>query len=174
MPLPKVKGRPKQSGRKLTLDPRQLSMLEFYMDPKSPTFCNIRQSSIRAGFGEEYAVHVGQTPWFQDAQITRKEMLMKAERNLNEALDLDVVEQAVGAFGPLVEKDTGKPIMKRNVKVMELKHDASKFIASRLGKSDGYSERTEVTGKDGQSLPTPILASITMTKIENRVEEQPK
>lgn len=30
--------------------------------------------------------------------------------------------------------------------------DVSKFIAKTLGKNEGYSERTELTGKDGEKL----------------------
>ena len=36
--------------------------------------------------------------------------------------------------------------------------DVSKFIAKTQGKNEGYSERTELTGKDGEDLiPKPLL-----------------
>ena len=39
-----------------------------------------------------------------------------------------------------------------------VKGDMTKFVAKTLGKDEGYSERTEHTGKDGKDLiPKPIL-----------------
>ena len=63
-------------------------------------------------------------------------MLSKAERNLDKMLDMDVTDEKV------------KP------QLLSIKADVSKMVAKTLGKNDGYSERTEHTGKDGEKLVT--------------------
>lgn len=68
---------------------------------------------------------------------------MKAEKNLEEFLT-----------------------MKENNKV---KADITKFTLSRLNKKH-YSERTELTGKDGENLPIPIIN--VFTKNEPPMGEQ--
>ena len=65
-------------------------------------------------------------------------MLSKAEKALDEALDFDVRDETI------------KPA------VAGLRQDAAKFVASRLGKDDGYSERRELTAKNGEALPATI------------------
>jgi hypothetical protein len=68
-------------------------------------------------------------------------MLQKAERNLNNILDL-----------PTDEKETLKVVA-----------DVSKFTTSRLGKKK-WSERTELTGADGKDLVVqPINYANTIT-----------
>jgi len=41
--------------------------------------------------------------------------------------------------------------------LVKVKADMSKFVAETLGR-DSYSKRSELTGKDGKDLPTPILS----------------
>lgn len=46
---------------------------------------------------------------------------------------------------------------------------ASTFIAETIGKNKGYSKRSELTGKDGKDLPTPILGNVQLNNsvVEN-------
>jgi hypothetical protein len=85
--------------------------------------------------------------------VNRVNMLRKAERNLDKALDL-----------PLEDEKLGK-----------LNLDATKFVAKGIGKAI-YSERTELTGKDGKDLPTPILGNYVSNNIsdqkDSRIEEK--
>lgn len=132
------------------LDPKQIDFLKFYLDPKSKTYGNSKQSALRAGFATQYAEEITKRNWVSEGIGKRKQMLVKAERNLDEALDVEINEQAIGAFGPMVDKETNEPIMRRNVRVMELKQDASKFVAERIGKEhygkagDTYDQRSLV------------------------------
>lgn len=121
-----------------TFDPRQKLCWELYIDPKSKTFGNATQSAIKAGYEPDYADQITTVNWFK-GKVRKLNLVSKAERNLNEFLDLD-------------DKD---PAIKR------IKLDATKFVASTLGKNEGFSTRTEVTGKDGKELPTPILCTPT-------------
>lgn len=107
----------------------------FYLDPSSDTFWNIRGSAIRAGYKEDYAENISNSrpKWWielqESAEYNRASMLSLAENNLK------------------------KTMMKENPTETQekLKHDASKFVAERVGKQF-YSTRQEVTGADGRRL----------------------
>lgn len=116
-----------------SLDPRQKLCWDLYINPKSKTFGNAYQSAMEAGYEEATAAQITTINWFIE-KCRRLNLLNKAERNLNNILDLPLEEKA-------------------NIVL-----DASKFIAKTLGKEEGYSERTELTGKDGEQLQAqPIL-----------------
>lgn len=118
-------------------DPRQLACWKFYTDPKSETFGNATQSAIRAGYTETTADHITLEAWFV-GKLRRLQLLDKAEKVLEETLDLDTLDEEG-------KKDKG---------LHALKLDAAKFIAKTQGKNEGYSERQELTGKDGSPLIT--------------------
>ena len=152
-------------------DKRQIDFLRFYLDPKSKTFCDAKNSAIKAGFSEQYANNITalMPNWLSEAIGRRKRMLVKAEKNLEDLLEEDVRDQVVTPFGPLFDKKTKQPVMRRNPKIMALKHDASKFIAERLGKKD-YSVRQEFTGPDGEHL----LSESEKSKIDSIFNENKK
>lgn len=124
------------------LDPRQQLCWDFYIDPKSETFSNGLQSALKAGYEPEYAAQITVAPWFLE-KLRKLELLPKAEKVLEEILDMEVSRK--------------EPIL------FKVKQDTAKFIAERLGKAQGYSTRSEITGKDGKDLPAPILGGITKT-----------
>lgn len=126
---------PKPATPDLPLDPRQALCLEKYLDPKSPTFGNLLQSALTAGFSESYALNLtALAPAWLSENIGRMQMLKKAERNLDEILDLDIEEPVIGMFGPINDED-GNPLLKKNPKLLSTKADVSKFVAERVGKS---------------------------------------
>lgn len=108
------------------VDPRQALFLKAYIDPKSKTFSNAKQSALSAGYTEEYAGTIlsQDLDWLSES-LSLERMLKKAERNLDEFLD--------------------EPEDKK------IKLDATKFVASRAGKAK-WSERTELTGAEGMNL----------------------
>lgn len=109
------------------LSPRQIEFLRFYSDPKSETFGNALQSALKAGYSQEYSESITTKglDWMAENVGRRKRMLAKAEARLE--LLAESEDERVSA-------------------------DVSKFLAKTLGKNEGYSERTEVTGKDGQAI----------------------
>lgn len=123
------------------LDPRQSLFVAYYLDPKSKTFSNAYQSALLAGYEKNYATDVlGRMPiWLQEKVADQKSsaMLQKAERNLDELLDLPGKVQAMGAFGPLFEKKGKKkvPILVHATGLLKVKADVSKFVAERVGKN---------------------------------------
>jgi hypothetical protein len=125
------------------LDPRQKMCWDLYIDPKSDTFGNAYQSAIKVGYEESYARTITDTEWFCE-KVRRLQMLNKAERNLNNIMDLPLDDKA-------------------NVVL-----DASKFIAKTLGKDVGYTERNELTAKDGKDLiPDKDIDNKISTAINN-------
>lgn len=121
----------------MDLTPQQQLFLKGYTDPKSPTFGNALQSALKAGYSEEYANNITSLmPDWLSENIGKSKMVMKAERNLDMALD-----------GLLDDPDKGgRP----------LQYKASEFTLKALKKEE-YSDRIEHTGKYGKDLPTPII-----------------
>ena len=112
---------------------------EAYLNPNSPTFGNAKGSAIHAGYSEGYADHITAqgTDWI--CGIMRDfQRLEKAEVALDEALGLDIRNS----------KDVDSQILEKKTKV-------AMFVAKGMAK-EKYSERNELTGKDGAELPSPI------------------
>lgn len=121
-------------------DSRQLKFLGYYMNPSSETFNNALQSALRAGYARRYAIQIVSlgTKWIQESTRKRQTMLVKAERNLDAMLDLDITNRGVTKDGKEVYEydDTGK---------LKIKADVSKFVAERIGKTV-YGTREEPKG----------------------------
>lgn len=117
------------------LTPQQENFLSHYLNPKSDTFSNAYKSAKKAGYSEEYAQNItGQMPDWLSESISDMKRLRKAEKVLDEMLDLDSNEPSF----------------------IKVKQDTAKFLAERLNKTK-YSSRAEHTGKDGKDLiPEPL------------------
>ncbi len=120
------------------LDPRQKLCWDLYINPKSETFGNGMQSAIKAGYEEAYANQITTTEWFKE-KTRRLNMLSKAEKVLDTTLELQSINEEGKVDTALLRTQT----------------DVAKFIAERLGK-EHYSNRTELTGKDGNAIETNI------------------
>ncbi len=125
------------------LDPRQKLCWENYINPKSETFGNGTQSALKAGYEYVYADQITTVEWFK-GKVRRLNMLSKAEKVLDEMLELDT--QTVK------QDEDGEQIIKIDPALVKIKQDTAKFIAERVGKSEGYSTRTEHTGAEGKDL----------------------
>lgn len=123
-------------AEKRLLTPQQELFLASYTNPKSDTFGNAVQSSLKAGYSEEYANNITalMPDWLYDS-IGDMKRLRRAERNLDEVQSLDIFTSE------------GKP----DAQIINARNKVDLFIAERIGK-DRYSTRQEVTGKDGKDL----------------------
>lgn len=109
------------------LTPQQKLFLQAYLDPKSDTFSNALQSGLKAGYSQEYSETItAQMPDWLSESLGDASLVAKAMANLSELLDQN--------------------------EDMKVKADMTKFTLKGL-KRDKFSERTEITGKDG----TPII-----------------
>ena len=121
-----------------TSDPREQTCWDNYIKTLTAGGKgNAMQSALKAGYSKGEAKNVRLREWFKErlSRLRRKDMLSKSERNLDEILDLKVKE--------------GKRI---NPQLLNIKKDVSITIAKTLGKDKGYTERQELTGKDGERI----------------------
>lgn len=128
-----------------TSDPREKIMWDFYVEGLAQGRENAKEAALKAGYEECTASQITVRSWFlaRKDKLRRNEMLSKAERNLDKILDLDVTDKEIDS------------------RLLSIKADVSKTVAKTLGK-EAYSERSELTGKDGKDLmPKPILAYVS-------------
>jgi len=131
---------PNPNGANATVsDPREEVMWASFV---AKGLKNAYESAIDAGYSESNAKNVTMRDWFKErlGKLRRKDMLSKAERNLEKVLDTSY------------ETGEGKIIPD----VMRIVVDVSKTVVTTLGK-DAYSLRVESTGADGKDLPQPII-----------------
>lgn len=79
-----------QKHTKEPLDPRQALFLKYYLKPGTPTFSNIYQSALKAGYTENYASNLNsKVDWVVEnsREITKDELVKKSKKILNKALD---------------------------------------------------------------------------------------
>lgn len=118
------------------LNPQQEKFLQYYTDPKSETFSNATQSAIKAGYTQNYADNITalMPDWLLES-IGDMKMLRKAEKRLNQILDLEPVNE---------EGAVDNSLIANQMKAINL-------VAKGIGKNK-YSERQEVTGAGGKEL----------------------
>lgn len=126
-----------------TSDPREQKCWDFYVESLIKGQPNAYESAIKAGYAEDSARNITLTGWFKErlARLKRKDMLSKAERNLDKVLDFDMIT------------DDGKI----NTPVATLVTGVSTTIVKTLGKEEGYSDRVEHTGKNGKDIIINIV-----------------
>jgi hypothetical protein len=162
------------------LDPRQNLCWGYFVDPKSETFSNALASARKAGYPDGYARQITTQGWFLE-KLRQLNMLSKAERNLDEMLDLPSKTHAMGAFGPLYAKEkvkegtfkngkvkyktVKKPIMVHNPSLLKIKQTTSHFVAERVGRSR-YGQQTPDPGNVYNVI---IFANEQRTRIAKRI-----
>lgn len=131
----------------ITSDPRESIMWDIYVTNLSKGIENAYAAAIQATYSEDSARNVTMRDWFKErlGKLKRKEMLSKAERNLHKVLDMNYVTIT----------ETGEE--KTNTDILRVVVDVSKTITASLGKNDGYSTRSEVTGADGEQLNLGVI-----------------
>lgn len=117
-------------------DPRQELFFEYFLTRDSDTFSNAYQSAMKAGYDENYAQQLTyrQPKWLVE-RVKDEELVFLAEANVKEFLSPQEDDKRVKA-------------------------DITKFVLKGLRK-EKYSERSELTGKDGAKLGIPILNAIS-------------
>ena len=150
-----------------TFDPRQDEAWKNFIDKESNTFGNAYGSALKAGYARTTAQHITLEDWWLE-KARRSTLLSKAEKVIDEDLQMETVVPVIGMFGPVVDKKTGVAVTKIDADLRRIRQGTAHFVAERLGKKKGYSTRTEITGEDGAPLPIPILGSTIAKKDENQ------
>ncbi len=139
------------------LDPRQKLCWEEYINVKGLNFANAYQSAISAGYEDSYARTITDTGWFCE-KVRKMNFVSKAEGILETILNLP--------YEITRTNKSGKAIKVIDSSILKVKQDTAKFICERLGKKEGYSNRTEVTGSEGKGFGVPILGLNFQQEIE--------
>jgi phage terminase small subunit len=115
-------------------DPRQDIMWEHFLPRWMKGAGNAAESARYAGYSETTAANVTNLFWYKEKfqKLKRKEMLSKAERNLDKVLDID--------YNKLTELGEEKI----DVDLLKAVIDVSKIVATTLGKDEGYSTKSEI------------------------------
>lgn len=153
------------------LDPRARLCWKYYVTPGGKTFGNAYQSAVLAGYEEWTARTITSRTWFRE-KVRRLNLLGKAEAVLEEMLDMPVtvlelprVESQYphtpeddeydaddeAAWNERRDERRANYIV-TDPSLVKIKQDTAKFVAERQGKDEGWSSRTEMTGKGGKDL----------------------
>lgn len=147
--MPKKNDNGKSSTKKrITLNPQQADFFTRYSDPRSDTFGNLKQSALEANFGKKYSEDISskRPKWFTDwievfgGHLKRLE---KAEKVFDDILDTGHIVDAMGPFGPIINKKTNKPYQRVSTSILKLKGDTAEFLAETVGRSQ-YSKKVNV------------------------------
>lgn len=122
-----------------TSDPREQIMWDIYVENLSKGIDNAYKAAIEAKYSEDSARNITMRDWFKErlGKLKRKDMLSNSEKKLARTLEYEVED-----------KETGKI----QTDLLRIQVDVAKTLVSTLGKDEGYSTRSEVTGKDGKDL----------------------
>lgn len=135
-------------------DPRQALFLNLYYSSTSPTWGNAKQSAIQAGYDEDYANQITyRKPAWWLGFVRQQDIAGLIEQHVHEVLSIPVVQQAMGAFGPIekteiVKEEVGvyktgpkkgqvkykntkikTPVMVANLQVAKIKTEVMKLAA---------------------------------------------
>lgn len=136
------------------MDPRQKMCWDFYVDPKSETFGNAKQSAIRAGYAEDYADQITTSDWFI-GKLRRLNILGKAEKVLEKTLNY------------ATENELGEV----NVPLLAVQTKVATTVATTIGKNEGWSSK----GEDAQDkMAENVRATVEQVAIAKRYEEELK
>jgi len=126
------------SSNQHTSEPREQKMWDIYVTNLLKGIDNAYQAAMEAEYSEDHSRNITMQGWFKErkSRLKRKDMLSKAERNLDKVLDTSY-ENPEGE----IKSD-----------IMKIVVDVSKIVVTTLGKDEGYSSRSEQTGKDGKDL----------------------
>lgn len=126
-------------------DPRQKLCWEFYVNPKSKTFGNAKQSAIRAGYSPKSAGLVTQENWFIH-KYKNVDRVNKAEKVLDEILEMSGKTFKLQGSGEEVEL-----VETMDAALLRIKQDTAKFYLERIARRK-YSPRQEITGRGGEPI----------------------
>lgn len=101
-------------ANKEVLDPRQALFLEYYLKPNTPTFSNIYQSAIKAGYSETYSdnMRTKTLDWVSGSvgAVTKDELVVKAKQ---------VLKKSLSSEDERLAQDTAKFIAKTDAEFSE-------------------------------------------------------
>jgi len=137
----------------VTSDPREQVMWDIYISKIANGKENAYESAVEAGYSEDHSRNITLQGWFKErlAKLKRRDILSKAEKVLEKTLSYDVEEESEN--GIRIKTD-----------LLRIQTDVAKHVTSTLGKDEGYSNRTENTGKDGGAIEIQQITGMKIVK----------
>lgn len=137
------------------LDPQKQLLLEKYCSPKSDTFGNAYKSALAAGYTDSYAKNIMHImpDWLSEG-VGDMKRLRKAERLMDNIMELPAVDE---------EGRVDNSLISNQIKVIGI-------VAKGPGKAK-YSERTEVTGRDGGAIQYENLNELSDAELARLITE---
>src|SRR3990167_9654838 len=131
------------SANQYTPDQRQQLCWDEYLKGVINGQPNAYKAALSAGYSKDQALNITIQGWFKakEENLKVEGMLSKAERNLDQMLDLKT-EQPILINKELVVDDNGNAVEVTNPALLRTKADVTMFVAERLGKKK-YSQRNE-------------------------------
>lgn len=127
--------------RRNNLSQKQLDFIQWFTSPASPTYDNVRQSAMKAGYSETYATGL--------AYRNLVPLAAKYKPSLNPQKQLEKTEKAANFYEELL-RDAERGIAQRvrmhtndDPKLIQIQQKDQHFVSERLGK-DKWSARKEV------------------------------
>ena len=141
-------------------DIKRLNFWKYYLKPASPTYGNAKASAEKAGYAYTYACNITSAPFFK-RKLQHMNLYQNAETVLMEALK-----------APSKDKEG-----KVDAAVLRVKVDTAKHVTKNLGKDDGWTERAEVTGKNGSPvivMPPELINKFKLGDLAEASEVEPE
>jgi hypothetical protein len=137
------------------IDPKQALCLANYKDPKSPTFANLYQSALLAGYPESYARNITslKPQWVTENITMDVKRIVQAEKNLDKYNDYN--------------KPISKIQTKRDIELGKMQVDVSKFILKTQARAK-YSEDKE------KQAPNVQINIVNYNSSPQNAPEQPE
>lgn len=150
-------------------DQRQIDFLNFYLSPTSETFQNARQSALKAGYSNHYADNImAKMPdWLTEANGRRVRILEKAEKNLEEFLDMPV--DVMKTEDSDDEDGAPRTYLATDASLVKIKQDTTKFVAERLGKKHYATKDAE----EAPALARTIVAILAELMVGSKTSPIP-
>ncbi len=152
----------KRSPGFIDVDGKRQKCWDLYIKSWRAGVPNARQAALDAGFAYNTAVNITNQDWFKKKKdkLRRSKMMSKAESNLSRILNMKYDKIKIlddGTEEEVIDKD-----------LLRVVYDASKTIVTTLGKDEGYSTKTEVTGKMDSEIKINSVSYADPIQIENK------
>jgi len=138
-----------------TNDEREQLCWDFYVESVANGTTNAYESAIKAGYSHDHSRNITLQGWFKERlnRLKRKDMLSDAEKLLHKTLNYEHVDSEG----------------KINVPLLSVQTKVADSLVKTLGKDEGYSSRTEVTGKNGEPISTATEEITNLAKTLNEL-----
>ena len=145
---------------------RQQECWDIYVKSLRSGRPSARNAAIQAGFSKNTAINIRNMRWFKDRLkgLRRASIGGKAERNLSRGLDVQ--------WSKIKLAEDGKEVEEIDKELFRTVMDVSKYVASTLLKDEGYSTKTEVTGKMDGEIKINSISYADPERIENKIVDE--